>query len=248
MSKMSELQVQVKEAKVVETKQYWLHFIGSRVYGQDNFTFEAKRLGAQRAIASAILRQIKWGEKLLIATWIPQERSTSEWKRFNKGTGSIFGYMQVTRVVPLFSEKQEEFMKALMSEMHVVRADYSDAGASVERMCGSYTTGASFFVTDTIEEIVDAAVEIAKSAYVKVRFFVAGAFYDMPNGMLELPNINFTRGYTRVNIPSIEALEKIEMEEIRVQSISNYGRRAYVKKEDKKRLLSDASKQEVLPQ
>ena len=51
---------------------YKLHYIGSRLYPEKVFITEVKRLGVNRCLPIRLVKNLKWGEKILLATFKPK--------------------------------------------------------------------------------------------------------------------------------------------------------------------------------
>jgi len=52
--------------------KYYLHFIGTKLYPKEIFIKEAEKYGVNRCLPLPIIKGLKWGDKILLATFTPQ--------------------------------------------------------------------------------------------------------------------------------------------------------------------------------
>jgi DNA-directed RNA polymerase subunit M/transcription elongation factor TFIIS len=52
--------------------RYYLHFIGTKLYPKEVFIKEAEKFGVNRCLPLPIIKGLKWGDKILLATFYPQ--------------------------------------------------------------------------------------------------------------------------------------------------------------------------------
>lgn len=109
-------------------KRTWLHFVGKSYYSIEEFIAEAKDQGVSRAVAPNVLRQMEFGDIVVLA------------QGDRKGS-TIFGFFVIDTMIGFNSEFLRQAADAGAIESH------DGPRIEVERGCGSYT----IFGTATVE-------------------------------------------------------------------------------------------------
>lgn len=218
--------------------RYLLHYIGERIYTVESFIAEAKKLGVNRCLPLKLIKSIKFGDKILLATFEPKKIITSQQLSFegfeeeqekidgrkNKkdGTAKVFGYFTVSG---LNLRASDAFKEALTAQLDVVES--KDNNALYQRGCGSYLLGASYIITNTIEEVVSKIETLMLERKENVKVFITGAFTELT---AEISPINISR-----TVIAVDILEDIPFEDVInvIGYIYNYEKRLYIKKYDK---------------
>lgn len=52
--------------------KYYLHYVGSRLYPKETFIKEAQEIGVNRCLPLRLLKKVKWGDHILLGTYIPK--------------------------------------------------------------------------------------------------------------------------------------------------------------------------------
>jgi hypothetical protein len=194
--------------------EYWLHYVGRRLYNVDSFVEEAKRYGVQRAVAFHRLRSFNWGDKVLLAVYLKQD-------------AEVFGYFIVEGLV---HNMPPELCEKLVSQLDVVAV--KDTPSRFERRrCGSYYLGGGVMVRDSLESIFEKILQLCKENKVNpnsFKWFLKGPFKDLPSILLS--PAKFFRGYNKIDIDL--NLDKPESLATEIVYIYNYRRRGYLRKRD----------------
>lgn len=194
---------------------YYLHFIGQHLYGKEAFIQEARKFGVRRALPENIVRNLRWGEPILLAVYDKENKEAE-----------VFGYFTIDKISPVFENPEAE--KELLSKLKVVKVSSSGAGMRIDRRCGSYILGSTYYVANTVEEIVDSAKEIKEKYDVKVKWFVEGGLklFKKPFRM----RVAFTRSATKIELE--KPIYEIESEEVapKIQTVKEYRQRRYLPK------------------
>lgn len=218
--------------------KYLLNFIGERIYTVESFIAEAKKLGVNRGMPLKQIKTMKFGDKILLATFdqklgqteqqLSFEGFEAEQKKFdgrkNKkdGTAKVFGYFTVSG---LNLRASDAFKEELTKQLDVVES--KDNNALYQRGCGSYLLGTSYIITNTLEEVVSKIEKLMLERNESVKVFITGAFTELN---AEISPINYSRSVIAVDI-----VEEIPFEEVInvIGYIYNYEKRLYIKKYDK---------------
>jgi hypothetical protein len=194
--------------------EYWLHYVGRGLYDVDSFVEEAKRYGVQRGIAFYKLRDFRWGDEVLLATYLNQN-------------GEVFGYFVVEGIT---HNMPPELCEKLISKLDVV-AVKNDPPKFERRRCGSYYLGGGVVVRDSLESIFEKILQLCKENKVNpnsFKWFLKGPFKDLPSILLS--PAKFFRGYNKINIDL--NLDKSESLATEIVYIYNYRQRGYLRKRD----------------
>lgn len=218
-------------------QEFYLHYVGSQLYGIPRFLAEARRIGAQRTVSFGILSKLKYGDKVLLAQHQKTEyidQTTSEKKIVP--TAIVFGYLTINGLSHnLPPEVSEEVLKRLHVESVLPPAM---EGAEESRACGSYMVGGTAFVKEDIPEICNVIMTVCKEKQIAYdrkpcKYFLRGSVtaFEKP---LVLEDTPFTRMYAKVKLNKSEVGDIAAGEPVKhaVLKISNYSRREYMKKAD----------------
>lgn len=231
--------------------KHYLHYVGSKLYPKEVFIREAKELGVNRCLPLRMIKKLKWGDRILLATFIPNEITYCDCEehkeeiiqgniclkckkfilvggqkidgRKNKKDGKavIFGYFDIRG---LNINASNEFKTALTSQLNVIES--RESNLSVKRQCGSYTIGTSHIITNSIEDIIQKAEYLSEAMNEKVKFFVSGQFYPLET---TIEPINFTRTLIEVEITEELTAEDVTEKKV-IGMIKDYNKRTYIKK------------------
>src|SRR2546427_60175 len=131
----------------------YLNYVGSGLYSVPVFEAEAKRAGVSRGIATRVLKTMSFGDKVLLAQWLPdyvaQERAKfalrdedgnllGKQKYFRIGSAKVFGFFTVSGIHFTCSgpgQSAADAIDALVRSLHIVET--FTANERVARMCGS---------------------------------------------------------------------------------------------------------------
>lgn len=121
----------------------WLHFVGRSYYSMKEFITEAKKLGVSRRISRIAARGMNFGDRILLATWDPRKKHAQ-----------VFGSFTVERLSGLSAEA----LNTLKRRCGAVKV--SDGGNRVVRRCGSYIEGATYSVSCSLQDIMNAISDV----------------------------------------------------------------------------------------
>ena len=219
-------------------------YIGKGLYSKAQFEDEAKENGVARAMPARVVHTLKWGDAILVAQWLPDREKQDQFKqeqmsiiegeepkkKFRRfGAAEVFGYFNVTG---LNMNAPDEMKKMLASRLKVTgMIDHGPAGKRVTRRCGSYGVAVTYFVEDTIAEILDKAAEVEKEVGAVFKWFVTGKLERIePN--VTLDPAKFSRGVVKVDVEGDLFMQAGKFSP-GVSFIFNYERKSYQpKKED----------------
>lgn len=232
---------------------YNLHYVGKGLYSRQQFESEAKTAGVARALPARVVRTLIWADRILLAQWAPDtaaqrasmtfqdtllpfddvEHAGTRGLRFKRfGDAEIFGSFRVTGLnLTAPGNRPAEILanKMLAFRLKVVGVDTTMF--SVRRRCGSYTVGATYYVTDTIEEILDKAAGIEEELGVRFKWFVAGV-YEPLGGVVTLSPARFSRGVVRVDVENFPETPAKESDSHAVSFVLDYSKRTYVRRDE----------------
>ena len=205
-----------------------LHFIGQRFYSIKRFVKEAERHGVSRALPASIIKSLKWGDLIFLAQYKPRHDS-------NDGIAHIFGFMRVTGISVMASDK----VKAMAREKLRITTMVDGPPRAISRACGSYIVSGTFIVEDELADVVKAYEEAAHRCGEKVSFLLDGSLTLLKHP-IEVEGVKFSRGILRLPIADEELSEddRISIEEAlclqaetgKVHLIKDYRKQGYVRK------------------
>lgn len=142
-------------------KEFKLHYVGKGMYNVTSFENEAKRLGVQRALSFSQLKTLKFGEPVLLARFIQEQKVmeidlkqippklTGKELKPIPAQAEIFGYFTVDGIS---HNLPKEVCAALYDKLDIVET--VDEPFSVSRACGSYSVGGVAYIKDTLETLL----------------------------------------------------------------------------------------------
>lgn len=133
-------------------KQYPIHFVGKDYYTQTSFSREATVKGVQRAVSFGNLKGLKFGDRILLANFIPSAKPDERKKKI--GSAQIFGYFTLTGISHTLPP---EYKEALLEKLDVIQNNTE--AKSTLRACGSYICGGNATITNTLAEVLTAITE-----------------------------------------------------------------------------------------
>ncbi len=136
---------------------YNLHYAGSRLYSPEKFEAEAGRIGIARALPAFAIKNLAWGDTILLATF--EGRKDADGKALKDSSGkpdrwgraNAWGYFVLSG---LNLDAPPELREALMRALHVIRVEKFPP-IKVERECGSYFIESAAYVRESLREIVE---------------------------------------------------------------------------------------------
>jgi hypothetical protein len=196
--------------------RYYLHYVGNGLYPEGEFIKESKKYGVNRCFPLRIIKNLKWGERILLATF--QKDANSE--VLKGGTANVFGYFVVNGINIVASEHYKEQLKLSFKEGTTVDHPMEE----VYRRCGSYIITNRYYIMETIPEVVEKIKTISDRMKEPVKVFVTGKFYDYER---TITPISFSRSVVRVegdmNLGSEATLTHVGF-------LSTYNKRSYITK------------------
>ena len=126
---------------------FHLNFIGKSYYSQSSFENEAYKVGINRAVSFNVLKKLKFGEPILLASYIPSKP---------EGSCEVFGYFTLSGIS---HNLPSELSEKLLSNLTVANTVEGN-GESVIRACGSYQTGSTSTIKETLEQLVAKIEEV----------------------------------------------------------------------------------------
>ncbi|MEM2677565.1 MAG: hypothetical protein QXU62_02885 [Thermofilaceae archaeon] len=180
--------------------EYYLHYVGKRLYNCERLAREGRRYGVQRAVPFRQLKGMRWGEPVLLAFWKMSRELNGE-RNLAKGVARVFGFFTIERVSHTMPE---ELSRELNSRLDVVME--LNGGWTEHRYCGSYTVGGLVEVRDELEEIAEKAEEVCQAHGVRperFKWFISGGFKPLQKPLVLCP-APFTRSYMKVKLDGLE--------------------------------------------
>jgi len=143
----------------------WLHFVGRGYYTRAQFVREAERYGVTRRVSLGVLKQMAWGDRVLLV--------------MKDGASAVtFGTFHVEKIAGLSQEVTLKVTSRYESRVTDL------GGREVKRGCGCYVQGPSYAVSATVEEIVELAAAAADAG----KPMIGGRFHDHdPVRLVDIP-------------------------------------------------------------
>lgn len=179
--------------------------VGSRIYGIKRFVRESQRLGINRVIPYNVLKKMKWGDVILLASHSKIPRKTdsplinADKTTNNEGIATIFGYF---RVHSLSDTMPENIKKDFVDSLDIIEVA-TEPPKTVVRGCGSYMVHSMIYVNNTIEQLVEKIETACEKNGVNVygcKFFLTGTLELLEQPVI-LHDRSFFRGYAKVDLP-----------------------------------------------
>jgi len=223
--------------------KYYLHYIASGksgIYGKDVFVKEAKQIGVNRSLPHFIIKKLKWGDKILLATFegchVGQQEQICDCEiqpcelhkksmKFQDGIAHVFGYFIIEG---LNITASNELKQKLYSQLDIVES--INQPIQYKRSCGNYVIASSHRVMNSLADIIEKAQVLAKEMNEKVKYFIAGNFYQFGDEDIIVDNIlingvNFSRSLVEIDFDKIENLTDFGNY---VGFIQDYNKKTYV--------------------
>ncbi len=224
-----------------------LHFAGSRLYTPDKFEAEAARVGVARALPAFAIRNLAYGDFVLLATFRGRRDENgkapidSDGKAVRLGAADAWGYFVVNG---LNVKAPEEFHDRLLSVLHVVRTvEINDPNdGQIDRECGSYTIESVSYVRESIAEIVERGEAIARELGIKVKWFVTGTVFRPLAPHVSIEDVPFTRTIVNVDLEEWSPFvtpPQAEEDGRPLAFIGDYSARRYRKLSDEERAAAN---------
>ena len=208
--------------------RYYLHYTGSNLYPEKEFVKEAKKYGVNRCLPLRIIKNIKWGERILLGTYQKKVEGIDRGDKLIGGTANVFGYFVVDSINIVASEHYKEQLALSFKEGTTVDHPMEQ----VYRRCGQYIVQKRYYIMETIEEVVGRIKTISETMKAPVKVFVAGKFYDYER---TITPISFSRSVVRVegdmNLGNESGL-------VHIGFLGEYNKRSYLTKKAKAELLT----------
>lgn len=170
--------------------RYFLHFIGTGLYSKESFTIEAEKLGVNRSFPAMIAKHFNFGDKILLAQYETTKTTTIEDKVEREGKAAVFGYYVIDGVT-FNAQSNQDFAIKLGTSLDIVKNITLEKPQLIERECGQYYIEAQILVTNSLKDIAENAMKIAKELGIKLKVFLSGKFYQF--AMKDISPIKFTR-------------------------------------------------------
>jgi len=229
-----------------------LHFAGSRLYNPEKFETEAARVGVARRLPAFALKNLTFGETVLLASFEGRRGDDGhalhgeDGKAIRLGTADAWGSFFVNGVNV---DAPPELRAKLYESLHVVRVDEFSEPPRIERECGSYEIVAVAIVRDSLRDIVEAGEAIAKDLGVKVKWSVTGNVFRPLAPHVKIEDVPFTRTLVRVFLegwsPFVTPPEA-EAEGRPIFFIGDYSLRRYRPMTDEERAVSNRRRIEAM--
>ncbi len=125
----------------------WLHYVGG-YYTPKKFLREARRIGISRRASSNIVKNMNFGDRVLLLNW-------------REGRPAAFGEFRISRIF-FDADLQAQVVEKLKAEDKIVEDHSGGASTKVTRECGSYMMGGGASVSDdtTSRDIIETAEKI----------------------------------------------------------------------------------------
>lgn len=148
----------------------WLHFIGKSYYSELDFIKEAKQFGISRRVRLSILKQMQFGDRVLLAM-------------MQGKTPVIIGEFVINELTGL----DTDIVQGVITKYGGNLIDMG--GMRIERGCGMYITGCTYETKASIQEIL----QVADKSGVQCKPMVGGRYREFPK--IRLLSVPYTRGF-----------------------------------------------------
>lgn len=207
-------------------EKYFLHYVGRGLYSIEDFVIESEKYGVNRALPTSIIKNMKFGDKILLAQYVSEKRDPDTNELLKPGKAIVFGYY-VIGGLNFDSVCLPEFQNRLEKQLDIVKS-ISESGKPIRRKCGSYSIGVTHIVRNELDDIMEKVENLEKEMKIKVKTFVSGHFYQMALKVITPIRFSRTGLYIKIN-------KKLESDEIKnhcIGFIGNYKQRKYFLKRE----------------
>jgi hypothetical protein len=160
----------------------WLHYIGKENYKVKEFIKEATELGVNRAVPNFMLKNIRMGDNIFLATHHKNMKTKME-------KATVFGAFIVQGITI------DEEVCAQLIEIGVI-IKTAIAQKRIMRKCGTYVINAVYTLNIeegfTIDDLWDWLAKEGKG------MFLTGTFYPVKE-TFDVHAVSFTRGYIKAD-------------------------------------------------
>jgi len=199
--------------RILERREYYLHYVGAGLYTYDMFIREARMFGVARAMPPNVLKGMEWGTPIFLAFNNPEEKSAH-----------VFGYFCITGINHNLPEKLSEIVDRSIAFETAAKHYY------VARKCGYYKVRKESKTKLSLAEVVDIIVSVAREHNYPVKIFATGEL--RLTEPFTLHGVSFTRSVIKVRIWQTE-VSKREQDYYIVRSIENYRQNQSISKHAK---------------
>lgn len=173
-------------------RKVFLHYVGKGIYSPKSFRQEALKYGVSRAIQIPLLRYMREGDIVLLATHIHKKRGGQFGRKFAR----VWGAFKVAGII------LPRYLTLRLKKMGIIQFTPAPAGKEkiIKRGCGVMNIAGWFDTEDgyTLDDIFNALVELWETGEIEegTKVFITGSFIDLPEFII--PHQEFTRGYKRL--------------------------------------------------
>ena len=200
--------------------KYKLMCVGSQLYSVNIFEKEAKMFGVQRAAPFFLLKTLKFGDQILLASYT---RATKDPKK-REGLGEIFAYFTLNG---LSHNLPPDLCHKLYEKLNIV--SISLGGGRIGRVCGSYEIGSTAMITDTLEELIQKIKVLQEEGEIATpnhfKWFITGKYVPLTPFIIK--PITFARGIKTIAIKNLN-LRRQRVTQASLVWLYNYRRRTYM--------------------
>ncbi len=130
-----------------QTPPVKLTFVGSSYYTQESYEREAQRLGVSRAVSFGVLKTLKFGEPILLASYIGDPSSKDKTKKV--GSAEVFGYFTFNGIS---HNLPTEYKEALLEKLTIISLNSNKQ--AITRACGNYVAESSATIKENLEQLL----------------------------------------------------------------------------------------------
>lgn len=212
----------------------FVHTIGGYYRDQDTFIKEAREAGVNRRIAVHLLKNISFGDVVVVLDWRAPVRGRKVRTVGKKGLevpATVIAYGQfIVERLSFQAEVMSRLAKAMIEEGQV---EVREGGGVVERECGSYVDGGGLILhpdnPNTLQDLLARAKAIAADMGIaKLETFIGGRFQAFQEP-LEVERPPFQMGFWEVEF---KAKAKRGKDQREVSGIGSYYLRDTAKRGD----------------
>lgn len=161
----------------------WIHFIGKQYYTINQFIREAERIGVMRAVSPTVLKQMDFGDRVML---VQKDGASSK----------IFGYFIFTQITGLKLEVITALGDGVIQRMPAMTP------MPIQRGCGQYTVTAQYQIMDS-SKLMYVIRNLNNDDF--DRIMVGGKFYP-------LSEIGISTDYVLCNIPFRQGFRRFDFD------------------------------------